>query len=203
MLNRLSDEDIYLLFEKDQWEESRIIGDWAEYGTEQLAAKVAQYFHKSKGKDVIPVDSMQDAIELQNHGMNGVVVPKTIKKLIELQEGSAESKKQKRAYEYSIVSELSETEQHNFLWAVNLLKSIKLELPIQVVNFVGENVFGIHKPGEVYLSKKILSDRKELVATLVHEIAHEKGNDGEPNHIKEMENIFSQLIVKLTKEEQK
>ena len=173
--DKLSSEDLYTLFQGDSWEESRIIIDMGDYGTEFLAAKVTEHFRKLNGDEsnVVAVDSMQDSINVQHFGLKGVVVAKPIKRLVEQKEGKLEDKRQQKALDikqrYGAES-LSQEEVTNFSWAVDLLHRIQIDHPISVVDFCGVSVLGTFKEGEISISKNILLDRKELIATVIHEL---------------------------------
>lgn len=204
--DKLTPENLYDLFLGDQWEESRIIMDMGDYGVESLAAKVSEHFKKlnGSGTEVVAVESMQESIAAQHFGLKGIVVPKPIKLLVESVDGKFEDRRSQKALEvrerYGVES-LSGEEVENFVWATRLLEKIEITHPVVVVDFYGENVLGTFNTGstEICVTKKILADRKELLATLIHEYAHHFGDDSTVNHRSAIESLFSKLVVELTK----
>lgn len=206
--NKLSAEDLYLLFQGDSWEESRIIMDMGDYGTNALAAKVTEHFRSLNGSttEVVAVDSMQDSIAAQHFGLKGVVVSKPIKRLVETVEGKFEDRRQQKALDaqkrYGVES-LSGEELENFTWALDLLRKVNVDYPVVVVDFFGEKVLGTFNlgSGELCVAKKLLIDRKELIATLAHEVAHQQSNqvDGTVGHRAAIEDLFARIVVELTK----
>ena len=206
--NKLSPENLWDLFQGDQFEESRIVIDMGDYGIEAIAAKVAEHFKVLNGsaKNIVPVDSMQNSITAQHFGLTGVVVSKPILRLVESVEGKFEDRRSQKALDVRErfgVESLTQEEIGNFTWAVGLLRKIEVDHPVVVVNFFGDNIFGTFNTGtsEICVAKKTLVDRKELLSTLVHEVAHHRSgaDDGTVNHRSEIENLFSRLVVELTK----
>ena len=206
--NKLSPENLWSLFSGDQWEESRVILDMGDYGAEALAAKVAEHFKtlNGSGTEIVPVDSMQDSITAQHYGLKGVVVSKPIKRLVESVDGKFEDRRSQKALDVKDrfgVEQLSGEELENFTWAVDLLRKIEIDHPVVVVSFFGDNIFGTFNPNssEICVAKKTLVDRKELLSTLVHEVAHHRSgaSDATVEHRSMIENLFSQMVVELTK----
>ena len=202
--NKINSEDLWDLFQGDQWEESRIIMDMGDFGTESLAAKISEHFKKlnGEGSEIVPVESMQESIQAQHFGLKGIVVPKPIKRLVEQKEGKFEDRRSQKALDIKDrfgVESLSPEEIDNFTWAVDLLRRIQIDHPVVIVEFFGEKVMGTFNNGEVSVAKKILVDRKELISTIVHEIAHHQGDDGSVQHRAAIEEIFGRLVVELSK----
>ena len=147
---------------------------------------------------------MHESIQAQHYGLKGVVVPKPIKRLVEAVKGKFEDRRSQKALDVRErfgVESLSNEELLNFTWAVGLLEKIEIAHPVVVVDFFGENVFGTFNTGssEICVAKKLLVDRKELIATLIHEYAHHFGDDGSVSHRSKIESLFGNLVVELTK----
>jgi len=193
--NAIPVDELYALFQ-GEWAENESICESYGYGINDVAARISEHFHVQNGEESIPVDSTSESIEAKHYGMRGIVVSKTIKTLIEHQEGKFEDKKQKRAFDSEKVysaDELSMEESNSFMWAIKILDGIGKETNVIVVDFVGDKILGSYKNGEIRISKKILLNKKELIATIVHEIAHNKGKDGEIEHEREIESLFGKI----------
>lgn len=206
--NKLTTESLWDLFQSDQWEESRVIMDMGDYGVEAIAAKVAEHFKKLNGggTEIVVVDSLQDSIAAQHYGLKGIVVSKPLKRLVEAVDGKFEQRRSQKALDVKTrfgVESLSQEEIGNFTWAVSLLRRIEIDHPVVVVDFFGDNIFGTFNTGssEICVAKKLLIDRKELLSTLVHEVAHHQSgaDDATVAHRSMIENLFSKLVVELTK----
>ena len=201
--NLLPIDDMYLMLDSDRWEEQRIIAEsWSLYYVKHLAEQIAARFHQDYGEDCIPVEDTTQSMEAAQNGLKSKVVGKGIKALVELVDGKYEEKKNYRMLEVKQVYnfyELSEDEQQNIFWARDCLKKINEPLKINIVDFYGEHVLGAYKLGDISISKKVVLDRPQLIAIIIHEIAHRAGLDGEVNHRNEEERLFGNLITELSR----
>jgi hypothetical protein len=88
------------------------------------------------------------------------------------------------------------------VWAVELIKPVVGEFDglshVEVVDFVGDNVLGQFRDGRVLVARKVLASDTELIATLVHEVAHHYGCDGSVDHRDAIDCIFASIVVKLS-----
>lgn len=196
-------DDMYLMLDSNRWEEHHIVAEtWSIYQLSELANQIATRFHNEYGKDCIPVEDTFQSMEAAQHGLRTKVVSKAIKALIESIDGKYEDKKNNRALEVNKAYdfyELTEEEQQNIFWARDCLERIDEQLKINIVDFYGENVLGAYKSGDISISKKVVVDRSQFIATIVHELAHRGGlQDGSVEHRNEEERLFSNLIYKLT-----
>ena len=199
---KLSAEDIYALLEED-CAEAKILGD--EYISLPIEVQegLAEIFRARHGQDAIPVISAADSFAVQHVGHKGVVVPTELKMALRNQFGDARelveslSKEAKQVYS---AHELGEIEKDNLLWVFGLTKNAMGCDPdkIRVVDFHGENLLGLYKGGDVDIARKILKDREELIATVVHEFAHRAGGDGSVQHEREVESLFAKIVVYLS-----
>jgi hypothetical protein len=199
-INRASlpTDELWVLLNNDRWEETRVIADsWNRMHVEGLSSAITEKFHQEYGYDCVPVENTSQSIEAEQCGLKARVVSKAIKVLIEFIEGKFEDKKNSRALEHSriyAIDELTEEERTNFCWAHGLLKLVQKPPCISIVDFCGEYTLGAYKRPDVYLAKKILTNRSRLISTLVHEVAHIDGTDGTVEHRNECERLFGELI---------
>lgn len=201
--NLLSIDDMYLMFDSDRWEEQRIVADsYSVYYIRYLAEQIAARFHSKYGQDCIPVEDTSQSMEAAQNGLKSKVVGKAIKALVESIDGKYEDKKNNRALEtkqaYDFY-ELTEEEQQNIFWARECLEKINEPLKLNIVDFYGEHVLGAYKSGDISISKNVVLDRPQLIATIVHEISHSNGPDGSVEHRNEEERLFGNLITELSK----
>ena len=93
---------------------------------------------------------------------------------------------------------MTSEERENLSWAIALVRSVRdFEQSISVVDFYGEKTLGVYRSTDIRLAKRLLDNRKELIATLVHEVAHREGSDGAVGHEREIESIFSDIVCSL------
>jgi hypothetical protein len=199
--NTLSDEDLYLMLNQNKWEEQTIVADsWSNWQVGHLAQQIAARFHSEFGSDCVAVEDTTQSMEAAQHGMKSKVVSKAIKALVEMIDGKYENRRNDRATEFAKTYdfyELTQEERQNFFWARDCLKTINEDFKVNIVDFHGQSVLGTYRAGDISVAKKVLPDRSQLIATIVHEIAHRKGTDGSVEHRNECERLFGDIIHKL------
>lgn len=172
-----------------------------------LSKNVAKAFHEKHGDDAIPVSSMAESLEADRHQLKGRMVSKAIKFLVEKEDGTLEDRMKLRrmdAMKLYSVDELTPAELENLLWATRLTSIVEPAFTLdrlQVVDFYAdETACGTYNPqtGLIRVAKRILVDRRELLATVVHETAHGWGNDGSVSHERKIEQIFADIAIHLS-----
>jgi len=196
-------EDMYLMLNGDRWEEQRIIADtWSASMVSELTYCIASYFHKENGKDCIPVETTSESMDAAQHGLRSKVVSRAIKTLVEFVDGKFQDKKNSKATETNRTygfEELTKEEQDNIFWAKDCLDKIKEPLNINIVDFYGEHILGNYRSSsDICIAKKILTDKSQFIATIVHEISHRAGGDDDVAHRNEEEKLFGNLIHKIS-----
>lgn len=174
----------------------------------KVAEAVSAHFRSEHGDNAVPVTSMSDSREAGHLGKKGVVVPRALAKVLELDFGSLEkareAHRQATAKTYAW-DELDAKEQDHYTAVVGLVERAASSLgyaPVEdrltVVDFNDERTEGQHKSdGSLLLAKRILADYENLLATLVHEVAHDKGRDGEVEHERAEGILFSRIIAQI------
>lgn len=167
----------------------------------KVAARAVQEFERDHGEDAVAVDDMAQAACASQHGMKAVVVSREQRLIIEAHKGALADRLKSRDMDTKLLvqpSELTCQEQANFDWALQVLQlGTDLIEAVQVVEFHGEAICGATNGQTIRLARRLLSDRAELVATLVHEVAHRFGTDGSAEHREAIERIFGKMVVAL------
>jgi hypothetical protein len=181
--------------------------DWnAEYLSAEAKAYVAKEFEKAYGADAIPVASLGESQDVEHLGKKGVVVPKSLRNVLEQTLGTVTQNKERLAKETEKLygwHDLSAVEKSNLERALFLVAaSEKLSISdVDVVDFRDPKLLGLFKDGRIELRKEILSDRDRVLRVLVHEAAHMAGGgDGEKDHVSNIERIWSGIVARLTRE---
>lgn len=166
--------------------------------------KVAEEFIKEHGENAVPVAEMSQSVEAKHHGLKGVVVSQAVRKIVEKTTGEFETRKTKAALDIKArlsADDLTEEELGNLNWALDLLDGTHVgNYRVNVVEFVGADVLGQwSSEGEIALSRRIMSDRKAVLSTLVHEAAHDGClPDGSVEHRDACDSLFADIILKLS-----
>ncbi len=174
------------------------------YAASRLPAEYLQAaandFAVLHGPNAVPVTMLGECRELEHFGKTGVIVAHAMKAILEQKMGSLESVQEnlkteaKRVYSWE---ELDEAQRTNLVRAVCLVPGADLD-QIQVVDFRSSALRGTYEESGIKLSAAILQDRAQCLATLVHEVAHREGLDGEKSHVARIEAIWSGIVEKLT-----
>lgn len=181
--------------------ESNAIKEDAIGTTKRLGQIMLEEFERRYGQNALPASSPADQLALSNSGMLGILLSAGLTSLI-TRTGSA-TMNMKMTKSLSVIKkyalqELTEQECKNFLWAASKVYHVeKFDAAlIQIVDFAANNIYGSYhkKDGTISIARRFLKDRKELIATVVHEAAHKYGDDGTPQHRVAIERIFSELV---------
>lgn len=171
----------------------------------EVIDEVAASFTEEYGEEAFPVSNIGESEKLDHFGKKGIIVPQTLKAVLESKFGTFETvshelkKQPQKSYGWH---ELSEQEQENFSYAVNLLNPYMddLKTHIDIVDFADNGLMGTYSASEkkIKLAHKLLKDRIETLKTLLHEVAHQWGGDGNKDHVSRIEEIWSELFRNLS-----
>lgn len=171
-----------------------------------LTGLLVKKFREQYGEDIVPVTNMAESMEADHYGIKTKVMPEFLCKLLTLETGTAKEamKSRNKQPKHGVsFSELTPEEQANLQWALAMLALTYPDFNqdrVQVACFYDEKILGLHTGVDqpIYLARTILDDAPELLATLIHEVSHDSGNDGEVQHERQIEKLLAQLAFRLS-----
>lgn len=189
-------------------DESPELSDFGSFSvSEQASELLAQVFHLKYGEAALPVSNMADSREAAHMGKNGVVVPLALVRSIKSKTGDIETVKTEFASSVTKTygwSDLSDDEKAMYEKVLGLVSPAaeslghqNIETRLQIVDFNDPALCGTHKAGEIKLAKKMLESFEDALSTLVHEVAHDHGGDGEVGHERAEGALFSRIVSSL------
>lgn len=170
-----------------------------------LAKTVADDFLQKYGEKAVPVASLAESKDLDHLGRKGVVVPAALSAVLtsvlpNAQQVQAQLKNETlHVYGWSDLSDEEKLSLERALRLVNLRQQrVKLD-EVRVVDFRDSKTLGLFEPGmngsvTISLARSKLADRRETLATLIHEVAHRFGTDGDKTHLDAIENIWADIV---------
>lgn len=176
------------------------------------AAKiVADEFKKKHGESAIPFQSSAEIAQYSHldPAAKPIIVSQNLGKILSKVYGTFDELKKKVETEVvktHDIDSLEIVERKNLMWGVamtNIALNDKINIgTVTVCDYRNPTLLGqfLSSNGQIRIAKKILQDRNETLATIVHEIAHKNGLDGEVSHIAAIENIWSKIVGALTKD---
>ena len=187
---------------------SQDVSDIDDYSAGKLPADLVSQacadFETRHGKDAVPVSNLGESQDLEHFGRKGIVVSSGLKAIIERERGPLTRVKEDlktevtRTYSWH---ELSASQKSNLARAVKLVSvaaPVSLDV-LSVCDFRSPGLQGLFSPdGKIKVAARVASDRGECLATLVHEVAHRAGSDGEKNHVSQIEKIWSAIVENLS-----
>jgi hypothetical protein len=184
------------------------LGDYHLSGLSEATVNlVVDKFVAMHGSNAVPVENLEQSRELEHLGRLGVVTPKALRMVVQSKQGSlseVQASLRKETTTCYSWHELSELEKSNLKLGIALIESIEdypsavgLLRLVSIVDFRSDTLLGQFKEGNIFLSKKILTDREETIATLVHEFAHFGGGDGAYGHVAMMERLWKGVVKAL------
>jgi hypothetical protein len=168
--------------------------------SDQVAIQVTDKFQGRFGTDAVPVSNLGDSKTIEHFGKRGIVVSKPLANILHVTLGDIEEVKKKLAeevVEHFSWGDLSDVERTHLERAVELLDGRCSLNDVDVVRFRSANLLGQYKVGRLLLAKRILDTFKTTLATLVHEVAHNNGGDGEKGHVAALEAIWSDIVIRV------
>lgn len=173
-----------------------------DYGGEKFYEEITAAWDAEYGPDSIPVSTMQESIQAEQHGLRGVVVPRGMRNAVEKHLGSFDERVKKK--ESDVVarygwSDMTDSEKANLQWVSNLFERIgENALDIVIVDFVGANYLGSYRRKddfeEIKVARWVVSDKNLLLKTIVHEFSHSQGTDGSVAHRDNNDLLFIKMI---------
>lgn len=167
---------------------------------ESLRKLLAARFRKVYGK-AIPVASQAEATDLEHLGERGAVVESpALRAILAIECGDANSVMKRLQNEITNeydAEALTDAERSNLNRAIKLVSAaIKqpIDQQVKIVDFRSKTLLGQHFPQKFLLARKILNNRSCTLETLIHEVAHEQGHDGEFKHVNQIETIWAAVV---------
>jgi len=175
----------------------------ASYAPEAVKKAVAEAFTAQFGERAVPVANLAESAEVEHLGRRGVVVTKSLGALLATTLGTKEQMHAKLKSEVVRTlswGDMTDTQKADLLDAVKLVGAVRSECTlglIDVVEFNSMGTLGQFKDGRILLAARMLDDRDEMLATIVHEFAHRNGGDGEKDHVMAIENLWRDIVKHL------
>jgi hypothetical protein len=160
---------------------------------EALAAR----FRERHGADALPVSEQHDAEALAHAGRRGIIVSEAMVNVLAPVLGTVADAVRAAgnapAERYAL-ADLTDEERDAYEWALAEVATVADMLSVQVVRYPSPSLMGRYVPGVgVEIARAVLADRFETLATLIHEVAHRAGGDGDAGHVRAMERIWTDI----------
>lgn len=197
--------DFVRLLDDPSLEVASILDSNSSYNVSDEAAKfVANAFHEKHGENAFPVQTLAESKDLEHLGKKGIVVTKPLGTVLAKTLGDVMTAKtvlKQEVLKKFGWSDLIGLEQENLEAAIDLvcpIERVSLD-DVDIVEFRSDTLMGQFKDGRCLLAKKLLVDADETLATLIHELAHRQGGDGDHSHVARLENIWKGVVSALRK----
>lgn len=177
-------------------------------GDETRKALVEGFVEKY-GPTALAVRTVADAREAEHYGRRGVVQPDAFVAILEQELKTVEQLRREladattRLYSWSEFSDEEQTTWAKVMLLVEAAAKVTGYDPVEsrttIVDFRDANLSGTYSNGDgaIKIAKRLLSNRRELVRVLVHEVAHGAGSDGEKAHEVAEGRLFGEIINSL------
>jgi hypothetical protein len=173
----------------------------AAYLPEKVADAISADFVSKHGADAVPVKTLGESKDLDHLGKKGIVVSDSHAAVLGLKMPSVEKVKEALREETAARygwSDLDAKEKASIDDAVSLINSsgvcdVSLD-DIDIVDFKSENLLGLFKDGRIIIARKQVADPNACLMTLVHEVAHFSGGDGDKSHVATVERLWSGIV---------
>jgi hypothetical protein len=186
----------YQLLDENQAEAKNLDSNSTYIFNEKTLELTMQEFFARHGQDAIPVANLDQSRAVEHLGKRGVVVSTALGAVLQTQLGTLDAQLKSLNNEVSerhSWTDLTSEEQNNLadaILSVSEVESVTLG-DVDVVSFRSKTLLGQYTDGRILLSRKALASHEDTLATVIHEVAHRKGEDAEYSHIRELERIWT------------
>jgi hypothetical protein len=180
----------------------------AEYHVSQSDfEKLNQAFIEKHGDNSVPVSSKEESAQLEHYGINGIHCPRAMNSVFNKYDQGCRQRlieaklAPKKVYKWE---ELDIEEQNNVFEVFDLLKRSEVSFlrdNIYFVDFLDETLGTFTRTEtetRINIAKKILTNKVELLKTIVEEVAHNSGGDGSFAHKLAMHDMYARIIAAQT-----
>lgn len=179
---------------------------------QQVIDAAAARFTGRHGDKAIPVKNLAESKDIEHLGRHGVIVSESLSALLAKKLGDTYTIKKQLATEaerFYAWGELTEDERSNVKWAIDLLNDAldgdvvdagKEDEPafdfnkVDIVDFRSSGTLGQRKDGRYLIARGECRTGEDFLATLIHEVAHDKGGDGDHSHIAQLESLWTKVV---------
>jgi hypothetical protein len=174
--------------------------DWS--AASAFHTMISDAFDLKYGENCVAVASFEESLRAADFAMNGIVLNQQLLRIIRRVKSPLDaliSSKILSVEKTYSAHELSAVETANLKWAIALATRVEpFDLAkLSIVDFFGNKLWGKfdRNTHNTFLARSILSNKTALIGTLIHELCHKYGNDGEQSHRNAVEDRLSKLIV--------
>jgi hypothetical protein len=196
---------------RDGCEDVRYIG--SAYVDTEVRQRIVKAFEEEHGENAMPVGSIAESREMAHVGIKGVIVDKSLRKIIEQEKGEAQEVKRKKGCdikEQFSWNDLIEDEQETLVRACEMIDAAVARLlgherrtplmeRLEVVTFNDADVQGTACGQQVRVGRVHLLDLRQTLVVLIHEEAHclSLDIDSSKGHFDATEEIWSYVAVNI------
>jgi hypothetical protein len=174
-----------------------------EYSVNQfkpmVSKEVLRLFQEEFGNNAIPVANQDEAKAISFLGRRGVITAPPLRHLV-LHElgGTLEDVKRRilseviREYTWDDLRDHEKKYLVKIVSLVNRYSSVDIS-EIDICKFRSDSFKGQFLGDRIRLARSTLGNPIEGLCTLIHEVAHRKGHDGEHEHVLAMEQLWSSI----------
>lgn len=164
-----------------------------------LVDSMSAEFEELHGPEAFPVANMEQAADLEHLGKRGIMVGDSLLNVLKRKYGDINKVREalgNEVLEHIQLADLTKDERDYLESAVETLAMAdpKLDLSlkdVEVVTFRDARLLGLHQNGKAILARSQLASRSRALGTLLHEVAHRKGPDGDKAHVAEIERLWA------------
>lgn len=174
----------------------------ANYGvSSSIASKVQENFHERYGSNAIPVSNLEESKSVEHLGKRGIVVSKPLGSILAQTFGAKDDllksleKEVTRTLSWGDLSLEDRAKLTDAIRVVNEVEPVDLS-DVSIVEFRSDQLLGQYNNGKILISQRCF-ERDEVLLTLIHEVAHRKGEDGEFSHVDKVQEIWAQVYRNL------
>lgn len=181
------------------------------HADDETSERLAAEFVNEHGENAVPVGNIQESADLSSVGRLGVVVPETLREVIQKKTGKPDDIVQESLRKINKTfgwHELTQDERERLRVAADKLDDAAKEfaperedegllMRVNIVEFADKNLDGTCDlgSGKINISRSVLTSTATVLCALVHEEAHaiSEAGDGTREHVQAIEGLWMHL----------
>jgi len=162
---------------------------------------VVEDFVSKFGKMAVPVSNLAESVDLEHFGRVGIVTNAPMRAVLESKMGTLADVQEElktevvKTYSWHELTDVQKSNLQRSIDRISVSVPVSLET-VSVCDFRSPELMGLYSEDKgIRLASKVVASPVMCLRTLIHEVAHREGRDGDKSHVEQIERIWSEVFT--------